>query len=194
MLERIIDRNISFLQKHTPCNEEQVTVYKYALQILYTYLIDVIILFLISSFFGRLYETIIMTLIFAVLQVIGGGYHADTKLRCFLTMTAGCAVGHILIYIFSIYIVEMVIASVGMGIIIFPLLPVVNQNHPVTKRVYRRSKCVSRIVVLVILLSILILSMFGRQTEASVITITLFLYTLSLIAAIKKSKSLKNVK
>jgi len=99
MLDNIIDKNLIFLQKHgvKMNGKDDKEVYKYGLQILYYYIVDLIVMFSLACIFDKLYETIIMISVFGLFQVFGGGYHAKSKLNCLATMVVGCIIGNIFI-------------------------------------------------------------------------------------------------
>lgn len=184
MLDNIIDKNIMFLQNHgIKMNSDERAIYKYGLQILYYYIIDLIVVFSLAYMFGRLYETAIMTMVFAILQVFGGGYHAKTALKCLMTMISGVGVGNV----FSMMIVDKpilnIILTVVISGIILILTPIMNKKHPVSTKVKHRSKLIIRFIVILILIVITILIYFSKDAEVAVITVTLGLYLISLTAA-----------
>ena len=188
MIDKLIDRNIIFINKYTPIDLDDIPVYKYSLQILYSYLINLVIIFTISSVMGRLYESIIMTFVFAIFQVFGGGYHADTKQRCFITMIIGCVIGHILIKVIPWNNIVMIISIAVMGCILFALMPITNKRHPVSKKVFKRSKILSRSILIVVVILVIAFILTNSQIEAATITVTLFLSTVSIVSAYLLSK------
>lgn len=56
-------------------------------------------LFLIGILLGAPLETVMMIAIFYLCQSNGGGYHANTHMKCFLTMACGLLVGLLIIRI-----------------------------------------------------------------------------------------------
>jgi accessory gene regulator B len=196
MLDNIIDKNIMFLQNHGVKinNGDDRAVYKYGLQILYYYVIDLIGIFSLAYLFGRLYETAIMTFIFGLLQVFGGGYHAKTPLRCLLTMIIGAATGNFLIILLADKLVFNIILTVVFSGIIFISDPVINKNRPVSKKIKHRSKLVVKTVVILILVSVFALSYFNKNIEVAAIAVILGLYLSSLITAKRKNKGEENKK
>ncbi|MCL2311263.1 MAG: accessory gene regulator B family protein [Firmicutes bacterium] len=185
MLNNIIDKNIIFLQNHgvKMGSEDDKAVYKYGLQILYLYIIDLAVIFSLAYSFGKLYETAIMTFIFALLQVFGGGYHAKTPLKCLLTMVAGAFIGNVIILLFAGNILLNIILTCIVGSIILLLTPVVNKNHPVSRKIKRRSKLIIRVIVIFILTATIILGYLNRSVEVAAVMVTVNLYVISLITA-----------
>ncbi|MBQ2901803.1 MAG: accessory gene regulator B family protein [Agathobacter sp.] len=65
-------------------DEEDIEVYTYGLlTFLYT-LIPLIVLLIIASFFGKVYEILSWTITFLCLRKHSGGYHAKTPRQCLL--------------------------------------------------------------------------------------------------------------
>ena len=185
MFDTIINRNLMFLQKYGVKmeTEEDKDIYRYGLKILYSYIIDVSIIFSLASCFGRLYETGIMTLVFAILQVFGGGYHAKTKLKCSLLMIIGAVIGNILIMLLFNYPFVSIISSVIVSTVIFILVPITNEKHSVSKKTFRRSAFITRFIIALIVSATLLLMTFNRNIEMATIVTTLYLYFVSLVVA-----------
>jgi accessory gene regulator B len=189
MLDGIIDKNIIFLQNYgVKVDNDNKAVYKYGLQILYYYIIDLVVIFSLALIFGRLYETAIMTFIFALLQVFGGGYHANTALKCLLTMVAGAVAGNVLIMLIADKSMLNIILAAVFGGAVLILTPVTNKRHPVSKKIKHRSKIIVRAVVILNLTAVLILSYFNKSVEVATINVILGLYLISLITAKGKTK------
>jgi len=185
MIEKIINKNIIFLQKYgvNMETEDDKDVYKYGLRILYYYIIDIGIILSISALFNKLYESAIILFIFALFQIFGGGYHAKTKLKCTSLMIIGVITGNILINIILNYKIFMIISVIILSIVIFIIGPVTNKKHPVSKKTYKRSKLIARIVVLANIFTMVLLLKINRDIEAAAIVSTIYLYTISLITA-----------
>lgn len=185
MLDNIINKNIVFLQNHGVKinSEDDKTIYKYGLQILYYYIIDLAVIFSLAAIFGKLYETSIMTFIFALFQVFGGGYHAKTPTKCLLTMITGVTIGNVYIVLFTDKFIFNMISAIVLTCFILFSAPVVNKNRrPVSKKVKNRSKIMIRAILMIILMMIFISSIFNRYIELSAIVVTLYLYYISWIS------------
>lgn len=190
MLDAIINYNIKFLQKHGVRmeNEDDKDVYRYGLQVLYGYIINVAVLLLISACYNRIYETALMIFVFAILQVFGGGYHADTKLKCLFIMILGSIIGNIFINIIINKLIILLVSTVILSLITIMLVPVINENHPVSKKTFIRSAYICRTIILGILLINISLLCVSKNIESSAVVVTLYLYLISLTAAKIKNK------
>ena len=96
-------------------DEQQYEVCQYGCEtILYT-IISTIGLLLIGVFTGFLQETIVIISVFYLCQSNGGGYHASTHIKCFITMAVGLAFSLSIIRIcnyHSPYLVALIISSI----------------------------------------------------------------------------------
>lgn len=191
MIERLIDRNLNFLKKHISCDDDTVEVYRYSLRIIYSYIMDVLVLMSLAIVFNKVVETIIMLFTFAVLQVYGGGYHANTQLGCMAIMVAGWFVG-----VFGLQKVVTLHWCVCLGIIIvFTTLvvmftPILNEKHPVSGAVYKRSKKIVRFCSVILSVIVILSIIFRLLTIKISISITMVLYSISLITSIIKKEDL----
>ena len=190
MVDNIIEKNIAFLQKHgVPMEtEDDISICRYGLHIIYSYIISVSVILIGSALFGRLYESAIMLFSFAVFQVFGGGFHAQTELKCLALSAAGCTAGNLAINVISEHKIFMLASAFAVSVIVVILGPVTNINHPVSKKTFKRSKHIERIVLLLNFVILALLLAAEKNTEAAVLTATLYLYIVSLTAAKVKNK------
>ena len=185
MIERLIDRNLNFLKKHIVCDEDTVEVYRYSLRIIYSYIIDVLVLMSLAIVFNKVIETIIMLFTFAVLQVYGGGYHAKTQLGCMAIMVVGWFVG-----VFGLQKIVMLHWCVGIVVmvvftaLVFIFTPVLNEKHTVSGEVYKRSKRIMHKLIFIFDVIIVCSFTFNFTLIHYTLIISLILYCMSLIAAI----------
>ena len=88
MTELISGRIISFLKDRNVIQQDE-EVYLYGCDAVVYTILSTAGLVLISTIFGMLLEGCICITIFYLNQSIGGGYHANTHLKCFLVMSLG---------------------------------------------------------------------------------------------------------
>lgn len=123
-------------------------VYIYGLDLLLFTVINLLTITVTAALTGRLTETLILLAVVIPLQVFGGGYHAETHLRCFLIMFIGWWIVYPLIFILQ-PVSATVIASVSL-IIVFVFAPVPHSNAPMSDRKQRKMKkiaCVQGIII-----------------------------------------------
>jgi accessory gene regulator B len=89
MIHRISEKIVMMLDQRGALKHSSKDVYVYGFDIaIYTYL-STLALFLIGWIGGYPLETILMISLYYSNQSLGGGYHASTHMRCFLTMVIG---------------------------------------------------------------------------------------------------------
>ena len=88
---------VSLFERRGAIRPDEREVYIYGCDIVLYTLISTLGLLVLGTAFGRLLEAVLCVGIFYINQSFGGGYHADTHMRCFVTMAAG-----LLIYILSL--------------------------------------------------------------------------------------------
>lgn len=79
----------SFLERRGAIDADAREIYVYGAEILLYTFFSTVGLLVIGLFMRRLVETAILIGLFYVNQSTGGGFHAATHTRCFLTMAAG---------------------------------------------------------------------------------------------------------
>lgn len=191
MIERLINSNLDFLKKYISCDDDTVEVYRYSLRIIYSYIIDVLVLMGLASVTHKVIETAIVLFTFAVMQVYGGGYHAKTKMGCLFIMIVGWFIGlFILQRLVSIHWYIGIVVAVLFTTLVFVLTPVLNPKHPVSGDVYKRSKKIVRMFCLTMDV-VLIICFFGKnELIYTAICIMMVLYSFSLIAVVNSKKQI----
>lgn len=189
MIERLINRNLAFLKKHISCDDDAVEVYRYSLRIIYSYIIDVLVLMSMAFVAHKAIETVIILFTFAVMQVYGGGYHADTEIGCLSIMAVGWFIG--------VFAMERVVSlhwsiGIGVGMIftvsVFALTPVLNQKHPIGGDVYIRSKKIVRVSCLLIDVILTACVFADIKVVYNALSIMMVLYSVSLFCGRMKAR------
>lgn len=138
----------------------------------------------LASVTHKVIETVIILFSFAVMQVYGGGYHANTKVGYLSIMVVGWFIG--------VFALEQVISihwSIGIGValiftvLVFAFTPVLNSKHPVNGEVYKRSKKIVRMFCLFIDVLLIVCIFANIHVVYSAISVMMILYCFSLISA-----------
>ena len=183
MIEKLIDKNLSFLQKHIDCDENATEVYRYALRIIYSYIIDVIALLFLAFISNKVAETILILITFAIMQVYGGGFHAKTQIRCFLISLCGWFIG-----VFGLEKIVSLHWGIGVAIavvftfLVYRFTPILNEKHPVSGDVYKRSKKIVRVAAIVFDVVLVGSIIGGYWTIYNVFSVVMILYCVSLVS------------
>lgn len=184
MIEKLIDKNLSFLQKYIDCDDNATEVYRYALRIIYSYIIDVIALLFLAFISNKVVETILILITFAIMQVYGGGFHAKTQIRCFLISLCGWFIG-----VFGLQKIVSLHWSIGVAIavvftfLVYRFTPILNEKHPVSSDVYKKSKKIVRVASVIFDITVVVSAIVESWVIYSTISIVMVLYCASLLAA-----------
>lgn len=89
MIARIATQLTKALGKYVSMTEDEAEVYQYGFDIALYTILSTTALLIIGALTGKLISTIICVALFYLNQSIGGGYHANSHLGCFVTMALG---------------------------------------------------------------------------------------------------------
>ena len=92
MIQATAKAIVSLFERRGAIRPDEREVYIYGCDIALSTLFSTLGLLALGAALGRLRETALCVGIFYMNQSFGGGYHADTHLRCFVTMAAGLSV------------------------------------------------------------------------------------------------------
>lgn len=175
--------------------EEDIDTCRYGLDVFISSALEIASILLIAAFIGNFIEAVLLFTAFIPLRVYAGGYHADTKLKCYL----------ISLGVYSIFTVIMNILPQGlysvlsMSVAIFSLImvliaaPVVHKNKTVNdieRKYYRKfSIWICSIETTIILL---LTAIFPKSPYIVSLAIGQAAVTISMIAAIVKGKIVDN--
>lgn len=138
--------------------KKDTAVYRYGLEALYSSLLELLTILFLSFFVGNFLQTILFFTAFIPLRVYAGGYHAKTRLRCYLMSLA--------VYgFFSMMLLMIPVAwlfpfawggSILSLLIVWLLAPVVHQNHKISlksRKMYRNIAlmiCTTEVFIIVL--------------------------------------------
>jgi len=145
--------------------EEDREIYLYGVDLLLFSVLNIFVLVTAGAFIGRTAETVILLSIFGFLQSVGGGFHAETHLRCFLCMLIGWA---FIMWCFPLLLlyssVSLVIAIIGLSLV-FLLAPVEHPNAPASPKKQKMMLKLTRASALIIIFFVLLFMILGRGFE-----------------------------
>ena len=156
MLPRILTQ--SFI-KHGYISEEEREVYEYGFDITIYTIWSTATLLLIGLLLHSFWAAAVIVFGFYTFQTTGGGYHAKTHLRCFLTMVAGLLVGLSFVFLEKWSVLLWIL--LGIGALLLLLVPLVlhpNKSYLEAKK--KRLAIRSIVVTLSLLISVVVLNLF----------------------------------
>lgn len=111
--------------------EEDVPIYRYGLEAMYSSLLELLSILALAALIGNFWQTVLFFAAFIPLRLYAGGYHASTRLRCFLTSLVVYAAFTIMLEIVPVawFVPLAFIGGAVSFLIIWLFAPVIHQNH-----------------------------------------------------------------
>ncbi len=103
---------------------------QYGLELMMSSIAEILFVILLSAFLGNFVQTLIFFMGFIPLRIYAGGYHADTRLRCFLILLIIYAIFTVLLYLLPLEIYQYIVygATVFTIIIVSAMAPLVHSR------------------------------------------------------------------
>lgn len=111
--------------------EEDAPIYRYGLEAMYSSLLELLSILALAALIGNFWQTVLFFAAFIPLRLYAGGYHASTRLRCFLTSLVVYAAFTIILEIVPVawFVPLAFIGGAVSFLIIWLFAPVIHQNH-----------------------------------------------------------------
>ncbi|MFZ2540067.1 MAG: accessory gene regulator B family protein [Oscillospiraceae bacterium] len=183
MLTSIAQKISYFFIDHKIITDENREIYNYCFELLLSFIINSIILIVLSIITGKFVEMIFFVIGFMPLRLSCGGYHAKNHFRCCLLLTLFFSLFILLLIKLNenyYFIYNCIIAVISI-FTVFSLAPFEDANKPLTSKELKRMKRKSRTLIIIysaviIILSILLKnSIFVMSVSLGIMTITISL-------------------
>lgn len=111
--------------------EEDAPIYRYGLEAMYSSLLELLSILTLAALIGNFWQTVLFFAAFIPLRLYAGGYHASTRLRCFLTSLVVYAAFTIMLEIVPVawFVPLAFIGGAVSFLIVWLFAPVIHQNH-----------------------------------------------------------------
>lgn len=190
-----ISENISnILWTQGIIQEEDVERCKYGLNVFLSSFVEILSILLMSIIVGNFVETILFFTAFIPLRVYAGGYHADTKLKCYIISVMAYMIfaGVMCILPESLYLITCILCTMLSFSVVIISSPIIHYNknvNEIERKNYRKISvviCLFDILVVFIMFSIAAISKFSVS-----VALGQFAVTVSMIAALLKERILR---
>lgn len=176
IIQRITDRLIQ--KKYIP--EDDREVYEYGFDIVFYTVWSTLLLLVAGLVLKQFLPTIIIVLCFYTFQSYGGGYHANSHLKCFLTMICGLLAGLSFVHLKDLKLLLLIIASLSALVMIcIPLTLHPNKSFLESKR---KTLSIRSIIVTVLAMILVIALYFLWDTLLFAFSVAFLLAAISRIA------------
>ena len=139
--------------KYKAINNEDADIYQYGNEIIISSVIDLLIVFILGLIYKELLNAVLFFISFLLLRTFGGGYHANTYLKCKIIYIIDISVVLFLskyaVFIYNLH--TMILISMFSTTVIFFLAPIENPNKPLCLMIivlYRINKEISLTLLL----------------------------------------------
>lgn len=138
-IEALSYSGADFLMKQKGENHEKRRIYYYGFQIVIGAIVKLLILFILALITDTIVPAFLMSIAFASLRMLAGGYHMDTYGRC-LALSISMFIGFSIVarYTYSIFnayqiVIFAVLTIVFSGFSLYKWAPSDNPNRPITE-------------------------------------------------------------
>ena len=191
-MDKILDKAIDFLYNNEDdMNEEKAEIIRYGLEVLLIKITFFTAAMAISLLMHSFWECIIFTALFSGIRSYAGGYHANTRKKCFvLSMLTFCSVFIILKLIKTFPLILMIVAifAAASSVVIFRFAPIDTENKRLDDeeiQIFRKKSRVAVVVELIMAAAAYFLNLKGIMCS---VMLSLILTALLICIEIKNSR------
>lgn len=137
-------------------HEEDRDIYEYGLECTLNELVSDIILLVAAIMLHRIWQMLLWIVVFNILRIHVGGYHAKTPTGCLVGSTLA---GIVCVLAYPVFIGQIWMAGgtmIACNIVIWMIAPVTHPNHPISEErlslVRKRAKVIGMVLVAVVVL------------------------------------------
>ena len=150
MKEKFINSSINFISKYQECDDLKLKRLKYGLEGIYSLIVKISVVILISIITKTLTETLLFILFYAGIRTFSFGWHANSNIACWITT--------LLIYNVILYFIinidyPIYISHIILGISLISMLlwaPADTPKRPLIRKKQRLKSKILSITVLVL--------------------------------------------
>lgn len=175
--------------------KEDIDACRYGLDMFILSALEISSILIIAAFVGNFFETVFLFAAFIPLRVYAGGYHADTKIKCYLILLGVYGVFTMIMNILSheLYLTINMSVAIFSLIVVLIVAPIIHKNKTVNdiERKYYRKFSIS-ICLIETTIILLLTAIFPKSPYIVSLAIGQAAVTVSMIAAIVKGKIVDN--
>lgn len=183
-----IARNISkILLENNIIFQKDMEICAYGIVLFFTSILEISAVLIISLFVKNFIETVVFLIGFLPVRIYAGGYHANTKLRCFLILLAVYALFSFILIIEMqvIYKYAMIIIPIINVLCVWLWSPLKNRNKTLNEKEEKHFRNISVVLSVVEGLTVVVLDLFHIYNKFS---IALFLGLLTVLLSLMTGK------
>lgn len=169
-MEKVIDHFEQRMIAGNLISKDETAIVRYGLEVFFISFLELAAIFALAALVGNLFQTVLFFMAFIPLRVFAGGYHALTRLRCFVLSVIVYGMFTVLMAVISdsLYGWLTVGGIVLTGIIVWRWSPIIHPNRRFNEQDRRRYRCISLKIFFLDCLLCFIMRIFLPTSAASV--------------------------
>ena len=169
-------------------DDDKIAVVKYGIELMLLKIIFFGVCLVIGAFMGMFFECVVYLVLFTILRTNAGGYHADTRIRCFIqSMLTMIVAMLVLMYVNTVTMIVLSVTAFLSGIVIILLAPVDSENKRLEKDEIVKFKTRSIVILIAEIIFALIMLYFKIYVLSSAAMLAITMSGILLAAGYKKS-------
>jgi accessory gene regulator B len=175
------------VKKHIVDSQDR-DFYRYAIETVLVYAINLMTMFILAAVTGKLKELIFFLAVFYPLRTNSGGKHMKTWYTCYIT---SCIVTEVILLLsakITMHIISIVIILAAGIICIYTLAPIEHKDHPMEEQDFKKSRIKVRIFSVCISIAAIILKYFGYETAVFICVSSVALCSVLLLLGVIEGK------
>lgn len=187
----ILNGIAQLLEKEDIIQKEDVDVCRYGLEVFTSSFLEIISILIFSAVIGNFFETLIFFIAFIPLRIYAGGYHADTKLKCYLVSLVVYGLFTVILKILpeSLYMAVILPEVLFTLIVVLTASPVIHHHKNVNIIEIHNFRKISMIICITEIFIILLFTMiFKNNLLAISLALGQLAVSLSMLVGILKAK------
>lgn len=128
-MERLLDVIMDFLSKNKDFDGDEREVIRYGLEMFILKAIFSAAALAVGAFMHSFWECLVFIILFSAIRSYSGGYHADTRIQCFIQSVLMFVIVFAVLKVYTYFIPQILITSVIFAISLWFSSPIDTENR-----------------------------------------------------------------
>ena len=133
-MDKLLDATMNFLYRNEEnMDEEQAEIVRYGLELFYLKAFFFLATIAIGILMGSFWESLIFTALLSGIRTMAGGFHANTRMQCFIMsmLTFVCVLMILkIVAVYNVILIPLIVLAVISSIVIWKFAPIDTENKP----------------------------------------------------------------
>lgn len=191
-MDKILNKIMRFISENDDnMDEEESEVIRYGLEILLIKISFFTAALIIGAIMQSFLECLIFITLFSLIRTTAGGYHAETRMQCFISSMSIFAVSLGIIKLVSTYgyiLIPLSILSVLSILIIWRLAPVDTENKRLDATEKQKFQKRTRVIILIEILIAVTTYLMNIESVAAAAMLALIITSVLVLTGLLKNK------